>query len=318
VTLRLQRSNVQRSFRFEAPDGGFLDAAEAGAGRDLLQEGRVIGTATPSRRYLAGGKLIPGTYTAQFDRIEFSTLTVTEESPAEPIFRLPPAITYAGKVVDGVTGNRWRGAFVIGMNGTGEYGLSRLMLRRGAAARPAGPSKADDPALAPVHEAFTFELIARTDDPGRFEICSSPRWADVWAGLLREDRLPLLHPPVRHQARPSQSCGDQRRALFPAARVWVRPVLEPRILRAARPPSRRSGNWTRSVSRMVRRFRAAADGASSMQYDTWLKLNQHAGGVRPGRAVAALRLETPLQTTNGPRRNREDHQAGPRREPRTW
>jgi len=132
VTLRLQRSNVPALVSLRSAGRGFLDAAKLGAGsrfyykKDASSERQHL-----PARYLAGGKLIPGTYTGPVRPDRVSTLTVTPRRVPEPIFRLPPAITYAGKVGTASPATRWRARFVIGMNGTANTASRDWMLRRG-------------------------------------------------------------------------------------------------------------------------------------------------------------------------------------------
>ena len=309
VIVRLQHPERDRTFKYEAPGGVFLgkDKLES-LSLHYIRDSRSERFSLPPR-YRTGGKLAPGTYTAQLDRIEFQPVVVTADGPAELIFRLPPPVTYAGRVVDGATGRPLARAFVIGMNGTGQYALSRLNADQWKQLETLpGNLRKDDPALTPVREMYTFDLVTRTDADGRFELLQPPAMGQTY-GLVffAQDRLPLLHRLYDAKVGPDGRATIADVPLFPAARVTVRPIWKPEREGLPSSPPSVMPVWEPNTDLKVQppwfaAFRAAANGGQrQFAHDAYLQANQKQPIYVPAGVTLTLRLESPYHDQSSPR-----------------
>ncbi|MCY2930795.1 MAG: hypothetical protein NTV86_15115, partial [Planctomycetota bacterium] len=177
-----------------------------------------------------GGKLVPGLYTAVSSNSSASylPLEVTKDSPEVLLFRLPPPVTYRGRVVDGVTGKPMPGAFVIAYGALDrERGLAMMTDAdwKGLEALPPNPPR-DAPALDLLKRYYVFYTVGRTDEQGRYEFIE--RRESKFTGLLAfaRDRLPCSFDTAN-----SGRTGEDKSPLcdlplFPAARVTVQPLGE--------------------------------------------------------------------------------------------
>lgn len=309
VILRLQRPEKARAFKYEAAGGGFQDRQKLGLlslyyARDARSERHRL-----PERYRTGGRVAPGIYTAQLDRIEFRPITVTADSPDELVFKLPPPVTYSGRAIDGATGKPLAGVFVIGMNGTGQYALSRLETEQWQklSALPTNPRK-DDPALTPVREMYTFELVTRTDDQGRFELVQPPEMGQTY-GLVffAKDRLPLVHRlyDTKPNAEGRATVADV--PMFPAARVTLRPKWTPPGDAPASSAPAVMPVWEPAAEAKIQpawfaAFKSAADGGRrQFAHDAYLQVNHNQPVFVPAGVTLTLRLETPYHTLSSPR-----------------
>lgn len=295
ATVRLERPAKARTLKFEDHSGGVVTDPEK------LRYVRIYYTrpgggdrfALPER-YAAGGHLAAGRYDAENDRVRYQPLVVSDDSADELIVRRPPAITFAGRVVDGVGGNPVAGAFVIGMTGTGQESLAGLGTEAWAKleALPAKPDL-NDPAVALLRDIYTIDAIARTDDAGRYEITQKPGQEIYGLIAFARDGLPLMH--RLYQSKPDAKHRAEVRdiPLYPAARVTVRPVFAAE--RGSTPNV--SPHWVidpQGQPDWRAAFEKAADGGErQFQYQPWLKLNQPNPVFVPAGLRLRLRLETP-------------------------
>lgn len=224
VTIRLQRPEKRRTFKYESPDGGFMTEAQLQALYLYYQPSPREENRHLPPRYRAGGYLADGKYQAEVDRISYEPIQVTNESPAELIFRLPPPIHYRGSVVDGATGAPMAGVFVLGLESTAERSLSNLESTDWDKLEALKePIAANDPALEPVRHAFGFHKIIRTDAEGHYDFLQTPAMGQTY-GLVffARNRLPILQrlydtkPDAQHIA----ALADL--PLYPAARVTLK------------------------------------------------------------------------------------------------
>jgi hypothetical protein len=128
----------------------------------------------PNGRYTA--ELIsswrPGT---NHGRIKFEAVEITDDSPKEIIFKLPDAVTYFGRVVHGITGEPFAGAYVITMEGISPKRLEDITADEWAAIHELGNDiSANDPAISPIRKAYGFEEIVKTDADGYYTIATRP------------------------------------------------------------------------------------------------------------------------------------------------
>jgi hypothetical protein len=104
-TISLDYVGHFHTFVFEGEDGPITDSK--------VLRGIMLKIETPPpgraayfgyREWKDGGRFPLGTYRAQADKFRFQAIKVTEDSPEELVFKLPPPRIYYGRVVSGVSG----------------------------------------------------------------------------------------------------------------------------------------------------------------------------------------------------------------------
>ncbi|MCY2925642.1 MAG: hypothetical protein NT031_09405 [Planctomycetota bacterium] len=177
----------------------------------------------------AGGKLLPGFYSAQDGQsgTSYPALEVTKDSPEVLLFRLPPPITYRGRVLDGTTGKPMPGAFVIAHSEDRGEGLLRLKDEdwAGLETLPAGTAK-DNRALNPLRNHYSFRSLVRTDEQGQYEIREPASLRSSSLMAFARNRLPCFQRTTTLARTPEDKSPLADLPLFPAARVTVQPVTQ--------------------------------------------------------------------------------------------
>lgn len=130
--------------------------------------------AFPNGRYTA--ELIsswrPGT---NHGRIKFEPVEITDDSPEEIVLKVPDAVTYFGRVVHGITGEPFAGAYVTTMESIGPKRLEDITAEQWAAIHELGDDiSVNDPAVRPIGKAYGFGDIVRTDTDGYYTIVTRP------------------------------------------------------------------------------------------------------------------------------------------------
>ncbi len=125
-----------------------------------------------------GGKFPPGTYKVLIPGekpLIFEPIQVTTDSPEQLVFKVPPGIIYYGQVVHGISGAPMPGAIVMSVEDGFGNDVSLLEPNQWDAICSVGPElDPQEPALAPLKEAFKFKKITQTDPKGSFEISFRP------------------------------------------------------------------------------------------------------------------------------------------------
>lgn len=299
VRIELPRATRTHRFRFEATSGGILsdeqqlknlrvqlDRIENGE-RLLIDQGPDI--ATTSR------KLLPGKYVAEAflngKTIAYLPLVITDDSPEELTFLLPHAITYRGRVVEGVTGEPVAGALVVGWSSTAYNNLAVLtgddwkLLRE----TPSNPPL-DHPAIALLRKHYGVQGLVRADGDGRFEIVRQPDQEFYGIMAFAEETIPYkvsvgsLKPNEKH------AIDTGEFPLFPAARIVVRPVFGGDRLSVSPlwlPAEKDQPQW-------FSRFQAAGKSYErEFAYVHWLKLNEPQPVFVPAGIRLNVRFESP-------------------------
>lgn len=300
VRLQLQRATRQFRFLFESPGGGVM-IADGSLLRDIniqhetVQGGeRSIVTLERSAASLPC-KLVNGKYLAELivkgDRVRYEPITVNDDSPKELVFRLPKAVTYSGRVVQGIDGKPLADAFVMGWNSVAHNNLALLTPDEWKALRdlPANPPD-DAPALRRLRELYGVRMLVCTDAEGRFQIvCPADR---EFYGLLAfgEDLLPYKITVGSLKPDDGSTIDVGELPLFPAAKLLVRPVFEGERLSVA-------PHWLweqEAQPEWFGRFRAADQGhARTFESLHWLKLNESQPLYVPAGVRLRMKFDTP-------------------------
>jgi len=223
----LKRPGRSYVLKFEKEKGGFLESGEELRGISLAysEQSRGRGFSVDLGPARKSAKLLPGWYRARHQSVEYLPLELSEESPRELVFRLPPAVTYRGRVVMGVSGAPRGGAFVIGMSSVAHNNLALLTEQEWDRMEklPCNPS-VKDPILNRLRSCYGLESIARTDAQGRYEL-AAPRGRDIYGVIaFARDRLPFEHRARELKAGADGFVNVPDLVLYPAAKALVRPV----------------------------------------------------------------------------------------------
>ena len=178
-------------------------------------------------------RLIPGRYLARYNDghrrlFEYLPVEIDQSSPETITFRRPPAVTYHGQVVDGITGEPVAGAFVFTYGGgTGSTNLAMLFEQdwRNLEAMPDHPSLVDDPGVKALRRHYRVEAIVRTDVQGRYEITRGLEQGATSLIVLAKDRLPTRMRLSKLKADGQQRAQVPAIAMFPAAYVKLYPKV---------------------------------------------------------------------------------------------
>lgn len=294
VKVRLERPERFFVIEFEGLEGKrLLDAEELSrvsmtfqrqGGQDRLYLGARFARA-------GGGRLLPGTYVASLDGREYSPIELTPQSPDKVVFRFPPPVVFAGRVVDGISGASMPGAFILAFAATSRQNLA--LLDDGDWKRlhdlPVSPP-VEDPAVKILDRHYGVLALTRSDEDGQYEI-TQPRGEEFYALLaFQQHFLPYR---CRTYRLPK---GDDGRTLvddlplYPAARMLVRPVVtEGRLSVSPRWLLEKEGQ-----PRWMTGFRAVWDRRDrGVEYVHWLENNEQQPVFIPAGSRLRLRFETP-------------------------
>ncbi len=233
--LRMVQATRQFRFQFEAADGGKVED------QTLLQQARIQCEQThegelnlvpldPSAA-VKGYKLIEGKYLAQMFTnsgvISYLPLTVTADSPEVLRFRLPPTITYRGRILHGVTGKPMKNAFLMGWKSTARNNLALLNSDEWKALQdtPTNP-ELSDPAVRRLGELYGVQRLVRTDSEGRFELLRKPN-EDLY-GLMAfdQDFVPFKVTVARSSRTKSMWSTSETSLSFPLLSFWFSQSLK--------------------------------------------------------------------------------------------
>ena len=175
-------------------------------------------------------RVIPGRYAATYAdghirRFHYLPVDIDDSSPEVIVFRRPPAVTYHGQVVDGITGKPAAGAFVFtyeGLKGGGNLAMLFDQDWRNLEAMPDKPSP-DDPGVKSLDRHYVVKSVVRADAQGRYEITRGQEQQAANLIVFAKDRLPANTPLSKLKADARQRAEVPTVQLFPAAYVKVWP-----------------------------------------------------------------------------------------------
>ncbi|HUS72956.1 MAG TPA: HEAT repeat domain-containing protein, partial [Sedimentisphaerales bacterium] len=114
----------------------------------------------------------PGT---NHGRIKFEPVEITGDSPEEIVLMVPEGVTYTGRVVHGITGEPFAGAYVITMESGSSKRLEDITPDQWAAIHELGDDiSVNDLAVNPIKKAYGFGEIVRTDMDGYYRVATKP------------------------------------------------------------------------------------------------------------------------------------------------
>jgi hypothetical protein len=228
VAIHLNRPELAHHFVLMGTDGQPMPAEEVSHSVSI----RYDKVSLPPRFKTGQVKLVPGRYEASYADghhrpLWYQPVEVTKDSPEELAFRFPAPLTFAGRVVDGLTGKPRAGVFVLGMTGVGYNNLASLTAEEWQAlhALPAAPDM-QDPALQPLHRLYGFEALVRTDADGKYAITQPPGTKLYGVIAFDEGLLPFNIRVIEMKADEHSHVALPDSPLFPAATVLIKPVFE--------------------------------------------------------------------------------------------
>jgi hypothetical protein len=299
VRIEVPRAERFHRFRFEAVGGGWIEDPQELRNVRIQFDGRqdgerlliFLGENAPA----AGKKLVPGDYFAEAFQngktLHYLPLTVAADSPEELTFRLPHAVTYRGRVVEGTKGEPVAGAFVMAHYSSARSNLALLTAEDWKLLKdtPSNPGP-DHPAVAKLGEHYGVQGFVRTDAEGRFEITRQPDQEYYGLMAFAEGCVPYSVTVGSFKPDDSHRIDVGELPLFPAAKLLVRPVHDGRLSVAPRWFLAESGQpeW-------FSRFQAAtAKGwERDFVYVHWLALNELQPVYVPAGVELRVLFETP-------------------------
>ena len=242
-----------------------------------------------------------GTYSAELisswrpgtnhGRIKFEPVEITNDSPEEIVFKVSDAVTYFGRVVHGITGEPFAGAYVITMGSISSKRLEDITPDEWAAIGELGDDiSVKDPVVSPIRKAYGFGEIAITDIDGYYTIVTRPG-KDFYTFLAFEENfIPVskrMYPP---KPGASTEVTVATLKLYGAGKVLLEACVDEKhvsicpkwiVDKAASPP------W-------VQDFLNIEDGRTSfIKYKGWIKQNEPHHVFVPAGATLRLQLRMP-------------------------
>ncbi|MHC4314070.1 MAG: HEAT repeat domain-containing protein [Planctomycetota bacterium] len=242
-----------------------------------------------------------GTYTAELTsswrpgtnhgRIKFEPVEITDDSPEEIILRIPEAATYTGRVVHGITGEPFAGAYVITMGSIRSKRLEDITADEWAAIHELGDDiSVNDQVVSPIGKAYGVAEIAITDKDGYYTIVTKPG-KDFYTFLAFEENfIPVskrVYPP---KPGASTEVTVATLKLFGAGKVLLEACVDEKhvsicpkwiVDKAASPP------WVNDLMKIE-------DGRTSfIKYKGWIEQNESHHVFVPAGATLRLQLRMP-------------------------
>jgi len=218
---------------------------------------------------------LPGIYKARVGTTEYQPVSIDENTGGEITF-VPVVIPgYTGRVIDGITGEPIRGAFVIAEISRAETNLAALEPEDWKKLHELSDSPTlEDPLLKPIQDAYGLAAVARTDQQGRYALKAAGD-NNVYSILaFDEDRLPISRRVQQFHPEHSNSVNVADLELFPAARVTVIADVKGKGISI-------SPKWRLAKEgqpEWIKKFRAANGQGDMMRpefaYDGWLRNGQ--------------------------------------------
>ena len=187
-----------RSMRFEVGPDQYAEGNQRTCiiRMQWLAPGSQQATDLDNRYVYEKAGLMPGRYLAQYHdgrsrTFSYEPVDVDANSPDVITFHRKPAVTYVGKVVDGVSGKPIAGAFVTYAQMPNLAMLSETDWQK-IQALPRRPTLGEDGAKLLLQQwNATPDVLTRTDDQGNFEIlCDGEHEAQTITAFAK-DRLPV-------------------------------------------------------------------------------------------------------------------------------
>ena len=300
VTLTLNTEGIRYRFAFETLDGIAPNLQELKTqfrikAESIDKNGRLVRNELETMKAVEGIRLKPGRYLGfrygRFGTINYAPLEVTEDSHELLTFRLPPKLTFRGRVVDGVTGEPISGAFVAGHYSSGNGSLAMLSANDWKLLYQVDEvTDLESPQLKLLSKYFGARSIVRSQKDGTFrlpEAIDRPLYGVI---AFAEGTIPYSVTKTQFKNRNTQEFERREIPLFPAATVTVEPVHANERLGV-------TPEWVlqkKGQPDWIGRFNAALDRQKGrFKFDSWMLLNTSQPIYIPAGVNVKLRLRTP-------------------------
>ncbi|MHC4110294.1 MAG: HEAT repeat domain-containing protein [Planctomycetota bacterium] len=242
-----------------------------------------------------------GTYSAELisswrpgtnhGRIKFEPVEITNDSPEEIVLRVPEAVIYTGRVVHGITGEPFAGAYVITMGSISSKRLEDITPDEWAAIHELGDDiSVNDPVVSPIGKAYGLGEIAITDIDGYYTIAPRPGKNFYTFLAFEENFIPVskrMYPP---KPGASTDVTVATLKLYGAAKVLLEACVDEKhvsicpkwiVDKSASPP------WVNDLLKIE-------DGRTSfIKYKGWIEQNEPQHVFVPAGATLRLQLRMP-------------------------
>jgi len=242
-----------------------------------------------------------GTYSAELmsswrpgtnhGKIKFEPVEITDDSPEEIVLMVPEGVTYTGRVLHGITGEPFAGAYVITMESIGQGRLEDITADQWAAIGELGDDiSINDSAVSPIRKAYGLGKIARTDIDGYYTIVTRPGKGFYTFLAFDENFIPVskrVYPPKDGS---STEVTVATLKLYAAGKILLEACVDEKgvpicpkwiVDKAASPP------WVNDLLKIE-------DGRTSFfRYKGWIKQNEPHHVFVPAGATLRLQLRMP-------------------------
>ncbi|MHC4546620.1 MAG: HEAT repeat domain-containing protein [Planctomycetota bacterium] len=242
-----------------------------------------------------------GTYSAELisswrpgtnhGRIKFEPVEITNDSPEEIVLRVPEAVIYTGRVVHGITGEPFAGAYVITMGSISSKRLEDITPDEWAAIGELGDDiSVNDPVVSPIGKAYGLGEIAITDIDGYYTIAPRPGKNFYTFLAFEENFIPVskrMYPP---KPGASTDVTVPTLKLFGAGKILLEACVDEKHVSIC-------PKWIvdKSVSpQWVNDLLKIEDGRTSfVRYKGWIEQNEPQHVFVPAGATLRLQLRMP-------------------------
>ena len=301
TTVFLESAGLAHTFVFMDEQGQITDVerlGRIGLTIDRAQKGRLtLGYNDWSTR-----QLFPtGTYTAEMapggrtgvddERCKFEAVEVALDSPEQLVFYVPDSVIYTGRVVHGITGDPFAGAYVITMESICSKRLADITPEEWTAIHELGDEiSANDPAVGPIAKAYGLGVIARTNAEGYYSIATRPG-EDFYTFLtFEENYIPVSKRMYAQKPGDPRDVDVETLKLFPAAKILLEACVEEKhvsinpkwIINKGASPA-----WVGNLLKIEDRR------TSFVRYNGWIEQNEPQHVFVPAEATFRLQLRMP-------------------------
>jgi hypothetical protein len=230
----------------------------------------------------------PGT---NHGRIKFEAVEITDDSPEEIVLKLPDSVTYFGRVVHGITGEPFAGAYVITMESIGPRKLEDITADQWSAIHELGDNvSVNDPAVGPIKKAYSCGEIVRTDMDGYYTIVTRPGKNFYTFLAFEENFIPVS------KRMYAQKPGSSTEVTVPTLKLYA----AGKILLEARVDEKHVAIWPKWIfdkstsPPWIDDLLQIGDGRTSfVRYRGWIKENEPHHVFVPATATLRLQLLMP-------------------------
>lgn len=204
---------------------------------------------------------------------------------------VPEAVTYVGRVIHGITGEPFAGAYVITMESICSKRLADITPDQWAAIHRLGDDiSVDDPAVSPIRKAYGVGEIVRTDMDGYYTIATRPGKNFYTFLAFEENFIPVSKRMYAQKPGSPTEVTVPPLKLFAAAKILLEARVDEKhvsiwpkwiVDRAASPP------WINDLLGIEDRR------TTFVRYNGWIEQNEPQHVFVPADATLRLQLRMP-------------------------